>query len=111
MTCTHRSATILFALSAGITLLTGCSSTPNSVEVTETTTSPFTAQDRAFLATLDESFDTDDPKALTTVGSQVCVMILGGKNMEQVMNRVVKYTHDPDRSVDFIHAAKNAYCP
>jgi hypothetical protein len=121
MTCTHR-PTLLLASFAGIILFTACATAPDDVEATETTQpAQYSAQDHAFLVNLDDAFTHVNPASLIGTAKLVCDDLRDGNTMEQVLVTVTNFVKfvepglnpadNTSRTVDFVHAATNAYCP
>ena len=122
MTCTHRPIPLLAVLGAGAMLLAACAASPGTVEATETTRpNQFSAQDRAFLVNLDDTFTHVDTGTLTATAVHVCDEFRQGRTMDQVLvviTNFVKFVEPglspgdtASQTVDFLHAATNAYCP
>jgi hypothetical protein len=122
MTCTHRPTLLFAAVGIGITLLTACAMPPDDVEATETPQpTQYGAQDRAFLVNLDDTFTHVNPASLIGTAKLVCDDLRDGNTMEQVLVTVTDFVKfvEPglnpadttSRTVDFVHAATNAYCP
>lgn len=122
MTCTHRPTLLLAALGVGITLVAACATAPDDVEPTESPrAAQYSAQDRAFLVNLDDTFTHVDAITLIKTADQVCDEFRDGATMDQVLVMVTNFVKfvEPglspadtaSRTVDFVHAATNSYCP